>query len=82
MINALDMHELKQMILTLPAAERLRLATFILASLSPDEVADSPIPEAWLAEARAEADRMENGESQLKTWEEVKAAIKAKKHEL
>ena len=76
MINGTGMHELKQMILTLPAAERLRLATFILTSLSPEEVADAPIPEAWLEEARAETDRMENGESQLKTWEEVKAAIK------
>ncbi|RMG72423.1 MAG: hypothetical protein D6722_05445 [Bacteroidetes bacterium] len=76
------MNELKRTILDMPAAERLQLATFILASLSPEDVFEPSIPEAWILEARLEAERMKKGEVPLKSWEEVKAEIKAEKHGL
>jgi putative addiction module component (TIGR02574 family) len=73
------MSELKNMIMALPPSERLDLATLILQSLSAEEVSDQmAIPQAWIDEALAEAERMEKGAVKTFTWEEVKANVKAR----
>lgn len=53
--------------------ERLDVATELLASLDgPDDGRDD---DAWLAEIRRRAERVERGESQSVTWDEAKRRV-------
>ena len=68
------MNELQQHILSLSPGERLQLASFILASLSGDELDNDPhIPFAWIEEAQASIALAKQGNTATYTWEEVKA---------
>ena len=70
------MNELQQHILSLSPGERLQLASFILASLSGDELVNDPhIPLAWVEEAQASIIRARQGDAPTYSWEEVKARI-------
>lgn len=70
------MNELRQHILTLTSKERLHLASFILASLSEEEIEDRPqIPMSWVQEAQASVLRARSGEQPVFTWQDVKARI-------
>ena len=74
--NSSCMNELQQHILSLSSSERLRLASFILASLSEEELADTPhIPAQWIAEAQASVAAAKRGDTPTYSWEEVKARI-------
>ncbi len=74
------MSKLKKLLLALPAAERLHLATFILSSLSPAEVGEEfDIPQAWIDEALEETEKMIRGEVQTLSWDEVKRNVNARK---
>ncbi len=74
------MGKLKELLLALPASERLHLATFILSSLSPSEVDDElDVPQAWIDEALAETEKMIQGKVQTYSWEEVKLNVNARK---
>ena len=59
--------------LSLTEDERLDVATSLLASLDGPE--DDVEDDAWLAEVRRRAERVERGESQSVTWEEAKARV-------
>ena len=71
-----SMNDLQQHILSLSSSERLRLASFILASLSEEELADTPhIPAQWIAEAQASVAAAKRGDAPSYSWEEVRARI-------
>lgn len=58
-----SMNDLQQHVLSLSPGERLQLVSFILASLSSDELTHDPhIPSAWIKEAQASIAE--------KTWQE------------
>lgn len=70
------MNELQQHVLSLSPGERLQLASFILASLSSDELTHDPhIPSAWIKEAQASIALAKQEIAPTFTWEEVKARI-------
>ncbi len=74
------MNELQQHILTLSSSERLRLASFILASLSEEEITDATqIPAQWIADAQASVSAAKQGDTPTYNWEEVKARFYGRK---
>lgn len=73
------MSELQKHILTLSVAERLQLASFIIASISEKQVDSSlPIPEGWIQEALARNNDYESGKAKGLSWEEAKSRIHGK----
>ena len=74
------MNELQQHILTLSSSERLRLASFILASLSEEEITDAThIPAQWIADAQASLSAAKQSDTPTYNWEEVKARFYGRK---
>jgi putative addiction module component (TIGR02574 family) len=63
-----------ELALALPEDERLDVATELLASLDGPPV-DGLDDEAWLAEVRRRAERVERGESRSVTWDEAKRQV-------
>jgi putative addiction module component (TIGR02574 family) len=61
--------------LSLPEAERARLAAELLASL--DGEAEDGVEAAWAAEVEKRRAQVERGEARLVPWEQVKAEVKA-----
>lgn len=59
--------------MSLTEDERLDVATALLASLDGPE--DDVEDDAWLAEVRRRAERVERGESQSVSWDEAKAHV-------
>lgn len=70
------MSELQKHILTLPIPERIRLISFIAASISENDIQENFVtPDSWIQEA-VERDRLfTNKKQQGYTWEEVKARV-------
>jgi len=62
--------------LTLPPKERAWLASELIASL--DESNDSDVETAWAAEIERRIAEVESGEAETKSWDEVRAQIRAK----
>lgn len=70
------MKELQQLILDLPAAHRLQLASFILASLQTEEIGMSgDIPSAWVLEAQESIRTYKQEKVKGYSWEEVKQKL-------
>ena len=73
------MSELQRQILNLSIADRLQLASFIIASISEKEVdATLPIPESWIQEALERNREYEAGKTKGYSWEEAKMRIHGK----
>ena len=65
--------EVRASMLTLPQADRARLAREILASLDPPGAEDDN--EAWIAEIERRSDDVASGRAQLSSWPEVRKRI-------
>ena len=73
------MSELQKQILSLPVAERLRLISFIISSISEKEVNSTiPIPDDWIVQALARNADYESGKTQGVSWEDVKKRVHGK----
>jgi len=62
--------------LALPATERARIASELIASL--DEDRDSDVEAAWAIEIDRRIVEIESGEAETTSWEEARARIRAK----
>ena len=62
--------------LTLPSAERARIAAELIASL--DEGEDTDVEAAWAAEIDRRVAEVESGEAETVSWEEARARIRSK----
>jgi putative addiction module component (TIGR02574 family) len=57
--------------LTLPAQDRARLASGLLASLDAEELDEEDVDRLWSAETARRAAELDSGDADLVTWEQV-----------
>jgi Putative addiction module component len=57
--------------LTLPAADRVLLASGLLASLDSETLDEVEVERLWSAETDRRASQLESGEAELVTWEHL-----------
>ena len=68
------MQELQNSILQLSVVDRIRLISFIAASIS-EQAVQMEVPEAWLVEAHTRINKAKEGEAPVFSWEQVKNRI-------
>ncbi len=63
--------DLRQEVLALPAPDRARLASELLASLDDEHVDEAAVDHSWSEETARRAALLDAGEAELVTWEQV-----------
>ena len=64
--------DLRAEVLALPAQERARMASDLLASLDSEAVDEAEIDKLWSAETQRRAAMLESGEAGTLTWDDIK----------
>ena len=64
-------HDLREEVLALPAHERARIASDLLASLDSEAVDEDEIDQLWSAETQRRAATLESGDAGTLTWENI-----------
>ena len=62
---------LREEVLALPAQERARIASDLLASLDSEAVDEEEIDRLWSAETQRRAGMLESGDAGTLTWDEI-----------
>lgn len=63
--------DLRTEVLALPAQDRARIATELLASLDSEAVGEDEIDELWSAETQRRAAMLDAGEAGMLSWGEI-----------
>ena len=63
--------DLREEVLALPAQERARIASDLLASLDSEAVETEETHQLWSAETQRQAAMLESGEAGTLTWEDI-----------
>ncbi len=63
--------DLREEVLALPAQERARIASDLLASLDSEAVDEEEIDQLWSAETQRRAAMLESGDAGTLTWEDI-----------
>ena len=63
--------DLRTEVLALPAQERARIASELLASLDNETVEETEIDELWAAETQRRAAMLDSGDARTITWSEI-----------
>lgn len=63
--------DLRVEVLALPAQERARIASDLLASLDSETVDEDEIDQLWSAETQRRAAMLESGDAGTLTWDEI-----------
>ena len=63
--------DLREEVLALPAQERARIASELLASLDSETVDETEIDELWSAETQRRAAMLDTGDARTLTWQEI-----------
>jgi putative addiction module component (TIGR02574 family) len=63
--------DLRTQVLALPAQDRARIATELLASLDSEAIGEDEIDELWSAETQRRAARLDTGEAGTLSWSEI-----------
>lgn len=63
--------DLREEVLALPAQERARIASELLASLDSETVDETEIDDLWSAETQRRAAMLDAGDARTLTWEEI-----------
>jgi len=64
-------HDLREEVLALPALERARIASDLLASLDSEAVDGDEIDQLWSAETQRRAAMLESGDAGTLTWDDI-----------
>ena len=64
-------HDLREEVLALPALERARIASDLLASLDSEAVDEDEIDQLWSAETQRRAAMLESGDAGTLTWDDI-----------
>lgn len=62
--------DLREEVLALPAEERARMASDLLASLDSEAIDEAEIDKLWSAETQRRAAMLESGEASTLTWDD------------
>ena len=62
---------LREEVLALPAQERARIASDLLASLDSEAVDEDEIDQLWSAESQRRAAMLESGDAGTLTWDDI-----------
>ncbi len=62
---------LREEVLALPALERARIASDLLASLDSEAVDEAEIDQLWSAETQRRAAMLESGDAGTLSWDEI-----------
>ena len=63
--------DLREEVLKLPAQERARIASNLLASLDSEAVDEEEIDQLWSAETQRRAAMLESGDAGTLTWDDI-----------
>lgn len=63
--------------LRLPTAERVKLASDLLASVDEADADPDEVERLWAEECQRRVDQLDSGEADLLTWDQVLAEIEA-----
>ena len=63
--------DLREEVLKLPAQERARIASDLLASLDSEAVDEEEIDQLWSAETQRRAAMLESGDAGTLTWDDI-----------
>ena len=63
--------DLREQVLALPAQERARIASDLLASLDSEAVDEEEVDRLWSAETQRRAAMLESGDADTFTWDEI-----------
>lgn len=63
--------DLREEVLALPAQERARIASDLLASLDSEAVDEDEIDQLWSAESQRRAAMLESGDASTLTWDDI-----------
>lgn len=63
--------DLRTEVLALPAQERARIASELLASLDSEAVDETEVDELWSVETQRRAEMLDTGEAGTLTWDEI-----------
>ena len=63
--------DLREEVLALPAQERARIASDLLASLDSEAVDEDEIDQLWSAETQRRAAMLDSGDAGKLTWDEI-----------
>ncbi len=63
--------DLRQEVLALPASDRARIASDLLASLDDEQVDEAEVDRWWSEETDRRAALLDSGDAELVTWEQV-----------
>lgn len=63
--------DLREEVLALPAEERARIASDLLASLDSEAVDEEEIDQLWSAETQRRAAMLESGDAGTFSWDEI-----------
>lgn len=63
--------DLRTQVLALPAQERARIATELLASLDSEAVDETEVDELWTAETQRRSAMLETGDARTLAWGEI-----------
>ena len=63
--------DLREEVLALPAQERARIASDLLASLDSEAVDEDEIDQLWSAESQRRAAMLESGDAGTLTWDDI-----------
>lgn len=63
--------DLRSEVLALPAQDRARIATELLASLDSEHVDETEIDELWAVETQRRAAMLDTGQAGTLTWDEI-----------
>lgn len=64
-------HDLRKEVLALPAQDRARIASDLLASLDSEVVDEDEIDQLWSAETQRRAAMLESGDAGTLTWDDI-----------
>jgi putative addiction module component (TIGR02574 family) len=71
--------DLRDEVLALPAQDRARIASDLLASLDEEQADEVEVDRWWSAETERRAALLESGEAQLVTWAHVLERVDARR---
>lgn len=63
--------DLRTEVLALPAQDRARIASELLASLDSEAIGENEVDEVWSVETQRRAVMLDNGEAGTLTWGEI-----------
>ena len=63
--------DLREEVLALPAQERARIASDLLASLDSEAIDEEEIDQLWSAETQRRVAMLESGDAGTLTWEDI-----------